>query len=177
MDKAHPLECRSRTPRNTDGLVSLSALPLSDLRAEIKQERLPASAPAEGNVRWPLFSYYVWRRDYTLDAAHVYLLSTALCLRGARRPDPYFLDAWLIVCIPANVYTRVCKQDAGESIHLGGRAHCAVAAEQHSKLFVQTLCRESISNLRIVAWSRAKFLIELAARLSRLVVGSPAVPR
>ena len=58
--------------------MSLSALPLIDLRGEIKQEELPASAPAEGNMHQPLFSYDVWRRDHTLDAALVYLLS-CLC--------------------------------------------------------------------------------------------------
>lgn len=42
VDKARALECRSRTLRNTDGLVSLSAPPLNDLRREIKQEKLPA---------------------------------------------------------------------------------------------------------------------------------------
>ena len=67
------------------------------------------------------------------------------CLRGAWRPNAYFLDAWLIVCTPENVYTCVCaNKNVGESIHLGRRAHCAAAAEQDSS-GAQTVCINALA--------------------------------
>lgn len=135
MDKAHPLECRSRTPRNTDGLASLLALPLNDLRGEIKQEELPARVLAERDVFWLCFvkiQMYLWQSVYTFDAVQVYLLlciCSLLLFRGDHRPVCIFSYAWLTVRLPANVYVCVSKQDPSESIHLGCRAQCAVTAE------------------------------------------------
>lgn len=131
--KAHPLECRSRTPRNTDGLVSLSALPLNDLRGEIRQEKQPGYEWAESD----LCAAFVWTKCecicvYTFVMQHMcrsdgslFSAYIARCLQGC--VYSFMCLAWLTVCVPSNV--RVSKQDTGESIHLGCRAQFAVAAQ------------------------------------------------
>lgn len=136
VDKAHPLECRSRTPRNTDGLVRLSALPLNDLRVRLNKRSYLHVYEQTGMctgfvllgcecICGSVFTHF--------DAVHVY--STAVPLFTA-----FFLFA---SCLQASVYifihledfvytykcVCVCKQNTSESIHLESRPRCAVAAE------------------------------------------------
>lgn len=95
VDKAHRLECRSRTPRNTDGLVSLSALPLSDLRGEIKQEELPARVQAETDACFVLLK---WES-----------VTACLHIRGcARVPAVALRGVYFFICPPGCVCTCKC---------------------------------------------------------------------
>ena len=119
VDKAHPLECRSRTPRNTDELVSLCVLLLNDLRGEIKQEEPPPPDVLEQrggmcvcvhcsvSVFVPSVCVCVFTPFAVMDT-HLLLCLCFECESFAGLCVVFVSHAWLTLCVHLQMCPCVC---------------------------------------------------------------------